>query len=38
VGWLTYLSGSQRIGMGTVILFFFLGFLLMITVPPDRQR
>jgi len=37
VGWGTYLSGSQRIGMGTVIIFFVVGFLLMLTVPPDRK-
>jgi UMF1 family MFS transporter len=37
VGWVTYLSGSQRIGMGTVSIFFVLGFLLMLTVPPDRK-
>jgi UMF1 family MFS transporter len=38
VGWLTLLSGSQRIGMATIIVFFIVGFLLMLTVPPDRQR
>jgi len=37
VGWLTYLSGSQRLGMGTTIVFFVIGFLLMLTVPPDRK-
>jgi len=37
VGWLTYASGSQRVGMGTVIVFFLVGFLLMLTVPPDRK-
>ncbi|MCI0410380.1 MAG: MFS transporter [Acidobacteria bacterium] len=37
VGWLTYLSGSQRIGMSTVIVFFILGFLLMLSVPSDRK-
>lgn len=37
-GWTTYASGSQRIGMGTVIAFFLVGFLLMLTVPPDRKR
>ena len=37
VGWGTYLSGNQRIGMGTVIIFFIVGFLLMLTVPPDRK-
>jgi MFS transporter, UMF1 family len=33
VGWVTYWSGSQRIGMGTVIGFFIIGFVLMLTVP-----
>jgi len=37
VGWITYLSGSQRLGMSTVIVFFVVGFLLMLTVPPDRK-
>jgi len=37
VGWITYLSGSQRLGMGTVIVFFVVGFFLMLTVPPDRK-
>jgi MFS transporter, UMF1 family len=38
VGWLTYASGSQRVGMGTVIVFFVVGFLVMLTVPSDRTR
>ncbi len=33
VGWLTYLSGSQRIGMGAIIGLFVIGLLLMLTVP-----
>lgn len=33
VGWLTALTGSQRIGMGTVVLFFLVGFGLMLGVP-----
>ncbi|MGH7428274.1 MAG: MFS transporter, partial [Candidatus Methylomirabilaceae bacterium] len=37
VGWGTYLSGSQRFGMGTVIVFFIVGFFLMLSVPPDRR-
>jgi UMF1 family MFS transporter len=36
VGWITYLSGSQRLGMSSVIGFFLLGGLLMLTVPSDR--
>jgi UMF1 family MFS transporter len=37
VGWGTYLSGSQRLGMGTTIVFFVIGFLLMLNVPADRK-
>lgn len=37
VGWLTTLSGSQRIGMSTTVLFFLGGFLLMLTVADDRK-
>lgn len=33
VGWLTYLTGSQRIGMSTIIVFFIIGFALMLTLP-----
>jgi MFS transporter, UMF1 family len=33
VGWLTYVSASQRIGMSAILLFFIAGFLLMLTVP-----
>ncbi|WP_235896679.1 MFS transporter [Oceanidesulfovibrio marinus] len=33
VGWLTYLSGSQRVGMSTVIFLFFAGGVMMLTVP-----
>jgi len=36
VGWLTYLSGSQRLGMSSILLFFVIGFLLMSGVPTDR--
>ena len=35
VGWLTYLTGSQRIGMSSVLFFFIIGLLLMLTVPAD---
>ena len=35
VGWVTYWSGSQRIGMSTIVVFFVLGFLLMLTVPAN---
>jgi UMF1 family MFS transporter len=37
VGWLTYASASQRIGMSVIIVFFVLGLLLMWPVPPDRM-
>lgn len=37
VGWVTGLTGSQRWGMSTVLLFFLAGFLLMLTVPPARE-
>src|SRR5699024_900303 len=37
VGWGTYLSGSQRIGMSVIIIFFIIGFLIMITVPAAKE-
>ncbi len=33
VGWLTALTGSQRLGMSTVVVMFVLGWLVMLTVP-----
>ena len=30
VGWLTLVSGSQRVGMATVVVFFLIGFLLLL--------
>jgi len=33
VGWLTFISGSQRVGMSAVIALFAAGFLLMLAVP-----
>ena len=36
VGWLTWLTGSQRLGMSVIIVFFTAGFLLMLTVREDR--
>ncbi len=33
VGWLTYFSGSQRIGMSVIVLMFMLGFGLLLRVP-----
>jgi UMF1 family MFS transporter len=38
VGWGTYLSGSQRVGMSVIIIFFILGFLLMLTVPATKKQ
>lgn len=35
VGWTTYATGNQRLGMGTVLVFFTVGFVLMLTVPRD---
>lgn len=35
VGWITYWAGSQRVGMSTIILFFAIGFALMLTVPSE---
>ncbi|MCF8061682.1 MAG: MFS transporter [Deltaproteobacteria bacterium] len=37
VGWLTYLSGSQRIGMGTVPVLLAAGGLLMLKVPAAEE-
>jgi UMF1 family MFS transporter len=39
VGWVTWLAGSQRIGMATIVVFFLLGFLMLLTVPEaSRER
>lgn len=37
VGWVTYFSGSQRLGMSTILLFFAAGFFLMLPVANDRK-
>ena len=37
VGWLTWLAGSQRVGMSVIVVFFVLGFLLLLTVPEARR-
>lgn len=37
VGWVTYAADSQRVGMSVILLFFLIGFLLMLTVPSDRR-
>lgn len=36
VGWLTHLSGSQRVGMTTIIVFLTAGFLMMLFIPNDK--
>jgi len=38
VGWLTWLAGSQRVGMSAIVVFFVLGFVLMLTVPEASRR
>ncbi|WEX74293.1 MFS transporter [Sinorhizobium numidicum] len=35
VGWVTYLTGSQRLGMATIVVFFAIGLIIMLTVPAD---
>ncbi|ABA57518.1 MFS transporter [Nitrosococcus oceani] len=37
VGWITYLAGSQRIGMGAIVIFLLVGFVLMLTVPAAKK-
>jgi MFS transporter, UMF1 family len=37
-GWVTYWADSQRIGMATVVVFFAIGFLIMLTVPATGRR
>lgn len=39
VGWVTYLAGSQRLGLATILLFFVVGLLLLLPLrAPDRAR
>lgn len=38
VGWITYMTGSQRIGMSTIVVFFLVGLLLMLTVSAARPN
>ncbi|MDR9500340.1 MAG: MFS transporter [Desulfurivibrionaceae bacterium] len=38
VGWLTYLSGSQRLGMSVIVFFFISGFFLMLPVADDHRQ
>ncbi|MFW6168949.1 MAG: MFS transporter [Planctomycetota bacterium] len=37
VGWITHLSQSQRVGMSTVVVFFVVGLLLLLSLPRDVQ-
>jgi MFS transporter, UMF1 family len=37
VGWVAYASGSQRLGMSTILPFFVVGLVLMWTVPPSAE-
>lgn len=37
VGWLTYLSGSQRIGMSIIVVLFILGFILLYFFIPNAK-
>src|SRR5699024_7174981 len=36
VGWLTYISGSRRLGMSIIIILFIAGFALLLRVPDIR--
>lgn len=39
VGWVTWVAGNQRIGMATIVVFFLLGLLMLLTVPEaPRER
>jgi UMF1 family MFS transporter len=38
VGWIAYWTGSQRLGMSTILVFFIAGFVLMLTVPGEGKR
>ncbi|HET6527704.1 MAG TPA: MFS transporter [Balneolaceae bacterium] len=37
VGWLTYFSGSQRIGMSVIIVLFIVGFALLFSIPDAKK-
>lgn len=37
LGWITYLTDSQRLGMSTVMVFFVIGGLIMMTIPNDFE-
>lgn len=37
VGWITVWSGSQRVGMSTIIVFIAIGFAILLTVPDARE-
>lgn len=36
VGWVTWLAGSQRVGMAVIVVFFVLGFAMTLTLPAAR--
>jgi UMF1 family MFS transporter len=36
VGWITYFSGSQRIGMSIIVVMFLIGFLILLKVPNSK--
>lgn len=38
VGSVTDIAGNQRVGMGVIVVFFFVGFLLMLTVPAAKTN
>ncbi|MGK7294763.1 MAG: MFS transporter [Candidatus Wenzhouxiangella sp. M2_3B_020] len=38
VGWVTAATGSQRWGMSTIVAFFVVGFLLMLTIPSAERK
>ncbi len=38
VGWVTYATGSQRLGMATIVGFFIIGFALMLRVPAQPKN
>ncbi len=38
VGWITYVSNSQRVGMSVILIYFGVGIVLMSRVPRDRPR
>ncbi|MDZ7681821.1 MAG: hypothetical protein U5J63_08975 [Fodinibius sp.] len=37
MGWLTYIAGSQRIGMSVIVVLFIIGFAILYTVPDAKE-